>query len=104
LVALVDVVVGYSNLAALHASLKNCFIDLEIDLLKWDGSGDFSVFHERRLAIERDEPPIYRALDVLCYDEVCRAEGVERPAGLPRANALQRMTCHFLKWENIANA
>ena len=28
-----------------------------------------------RLTIEADEPPVLRALDVLCHNEMCRADG-----------------------------
>ena len=51
-----------------------------------------------RLRIEQDEPPIFRALDSLCYNEVAKAEGSTHFVPVTRA---QRFTRHFWRWGGL---
>ena len=51
-----------------------------------------------RLRIEQDEPPIFRALDSLCYNEVAKAEGSTHFVPVTRA---QRSTRHFWPWGDL---
>lgn len=59
--------------------------------------------HIARLHIEADEPPIYRALDLLCHNEQMRADGhppdSEHWASVP---LYQRLTCHLFHWPDLA--
>jgi hypothetical protein len=94
-----DMVTGYSTRANLHAGLRVRFADLEIAMLSggidhetWEG------YRRQRLQIERDEPPVYRALDLLCRNEVCRAEGIAPDVTL---NRWQRLTSQLYPWGNI---
>jgi hypothetical protein len=100
LLAALDLVVGYSRMAELHNDLKKRFIELEQAMHR--GGEDDETWKEHqmtRLGIERDEPPIYRALDLLCYHELCVAEKANDAA--PPLNWLQRLTSHFWRWSNI---
>jgi hypothetical protein len=101
LLAAFDMVAGYSSAANRHAALRARFIDLESAMLK-GASDDWREWQLARLAIERDEPPIYRALDLLCYNELCLSEGTQRPEGQPRLKFHQRLTRHFFPWADLA--
>ena len=103
-----DIVVGYAAKAGLHRDLKARFVALEIRLLASDDSpASWSAHQGERLAIERDEPPIYRALDVLCHNELLRAEGFGQSGGADysfRVSRIQRLTRHLLHWADIKPA
>jgi len=102
LLAAFDMVVSYSGLAARHAALRNRFADLEISILNAVDGEDARSLTIKRLQIEQDEPPIYRALDLLCYHEQCAADGAPLPENCRYPNFLQRLTCQVLLWSNIA--
>lgn len=106
--AALDMVVGYSSRATQHANLRSRFADLEIFVLKEGLAPDVWQRHQLdRLAIERDEPPIYRALDLLCHNEMLQAEGFSRekaPEHFASVNIWQRYTSHLLHWSNLASS
>lgn len=95
----VDVLAGFANSAARHQSLRARFIMLEAALL----ADPAANHHIARLHIEADEPPIYRALDLLCHNEQMRADGhqpdSEHWASVP---LYQRLTCHLFRWPDLA--
>jgi len=95
-----DLVAGYSSRANRHADLKRRFVALESGILAADADdATWQDLAAERLAIETDEPPIYRALDVLCHNELARAEGISDTYRLPAWAAL---TAHLFHWPNIA--
>lgn len=101
LLAASDVVVGYSSRANQHLGLKARFVDLEMAILKGDETSEvWTEHHLVRLGIERDEPPIYRALDLLCHNELLRAEGCDA-SKLVVLTDPQRWTRHFFHWPDI---
>jgi hypothetical protein len=101
LLAALDVVVGYASRANQHRDLKTRFVDLEMAILKGDETPEVWTEHQlARLAIERDEPPVYRALDLLCRNELSRAEGCNA-SNLVVLKAPQRWTCHLFHWSDI---
>ena len=106
--AAVDMVVGYATHGNLHASLRARFIDLEMAMMSGDlDATSWEGYRQRRLAIERDEPPIYRALDLLCHNEVCQAEGLTRAKHteqFAKVGFLQSLTSNVLHWPNITPA
>ncbi len=75
LMAAVDLVVGFAKSADLHRHLKRRFILLE---QKCGPAFSADTLRQERLAIEGDEPPVYRALDCLCVRELAVAEGHTR--------------------------
>jgi hypothetical protein len=103
--AALDMVVGYAMRAGQHRDLKARFVDLEMSMLAGDDDASTWAGHWRdRLAIERDEPPVYRALDLLCYNEVLHADGHREPERFVRLSRWQRWSSHFLHWSDIARA
>jgi len=95
-----DLVAGYSSRANRHADLKRRFVALESGILAADtADATWQRLAADRLAIEADEPPIYRALDVLCHNELARAEGIFDTYHLPAWAAL---TAHLFHWPDIS--
>jgi hypothetical protein len=98
--------VGFVNLtlrpatrAAVHSRLRQRFADLQIDLLKAGATptdAQLDDLQEQRLLIERDEPPVYRMLDLLTHNELCQAGSYDDLYYIPW---LKRVTAHFLHWE-----
>lgn len=101
-----DIIVGFSSSAALHIDLRGRLLELEIVLLEMESITENSLQYVQteRLRIEQDEPPIYRALDVLCYNEIMRANGVTDPKEYRELKWYQSATSHLWPWANIAAA
>lgn len=80
-------IISFLNLAmrsaqrsSLHSQLQQRFIDLlkrvkRLDPTQGDCGPNFKKCEEKMLDIERDEPPIYRIVDLLAHNEQCRAQG-----------------------------
>lgn len=95
-----DVVIGFANMAGLHKALKNRFIDLQCELQNADVTEKkYKALNERRLRIESDEPTPYRALDVMCRNDVILAGGFE--ADIKILPWYVRYSAHIHKWPNI---
>lgn len=97
--AVTALVARYQDMIALHGQLRDRFADLQRDICANPSAGldDFVKWRDRRLQIEKMEPSIYRALDVLCHNEIVRARD------LPRSHAgqvgpIQRLLRHVWKW------
>lgn len=104
LLATLDMVVGYASKADLHRSLKVRFGKLEMAIIAGGSSQEeWDAHHLKRLEIEQDEPTIYRALDVLCYNEVAIADGVKKE-DLREVDCISRATCHLFHWADIAHS
>ena len=93
------------RMARLHSELARRFIELEQKLIvrahEYDPkSDDFDLvpFRAQKLAIEVDEPPIHRILDILCRNEMILAEGHD-PSYLYRASLFERLTAQVLHRE-----
>jgi hypothetical protein len=101
-----DIVVGYASKANLHRELKQKFGLLEISIIS--GSDDATTWQSHqveRLRIEQDEPPIFRALDSLCQNELLAAEGIKKnetnSAQFAQINCWQRATRHVFHWADL---
>lgn len=93
-----DLVVGFSRRAAAHGACRNQFIDLEASIL---GGASYDGAVAQRLKIQRMEPAIYRALDVMCHNETCVSMGcADQQRVLP---LLQRLTAHVFHWSNAGS-
>lgn len=100
ILAAFDMVVGYAKHGTLHADLKQRYVDLEREMLGCEvAQCQYGAFQAKRLEIERDEPPIYRALDILCHNELMVAEGSNKPP-YP-VGWFKTLTSHILHWQNI---
>lgn len=100
-----DTVIGFAARAGLHRTLKQRFIGLETAILA--GSGSEADHLRTRLAIEHDEPPIYRALDLLCYNEMLHAEGYpdsgDGAVTRSRLSGWQRLTSQWWRWADLSH-
>lgn len=70
----IDLVIGFATAATTHHDLKNRFIALEQDIIDAHDDTHLGEHQRRRLEIEKDEPPIRRALCSLVHNELVRAE------------------------------
>lgn len=98
-----DSLVGFARSADLHRSLKRRFIELE---KKCVGEFDANQMAGERLTIEADEPPIYRALQLLCTRELAIAENIkptDYPEGYEELPGYMRLTANWLHWLDAAN-
>jgi len=100
-----DIVVGYASKATLHRDLKGRFCELEAKIFVGDAAADtWASYRAARLRIEQDEPPIYRALDLLCHNELLLAEGYGRDGDdgkhFVTVPGFKRLTSHFIHWAN----
>lgn len=97
-----DLVVGFSISAALHRDLKRRFIDLEAAIIDAHTDEQLGAHQKARLTIEKDEPPIYRALEQMCHNDVVRAslnEHEAAPQFVP-VSWWQRVTAQWLEHGN----
>lgn len=61
-------------------------------------------YQHQRLLIEKDEPPPYQVLDLLCRNELLRAEGFtlsKDPKVFFKAGRWQRLTCQVWLWTGV---
>lgn len=101
--------INFSKSANVHDKLKRRFSDLYIEMMpaiieEDEDPKKWAKFEVIRLEIEKDEPPVYRALNELCYLAVNAAEGIkpEEDENYQEVKWYQRLTANILKWENIA--
>lgn len=80
--------------ARLHSDLARRFIDLERLAISPDAENRVSEIKAKRLVIEEDEPPIYRVLDTLCYNEVMRSLGYKDDELIPVPKHVE-VTAHW---------
>ena len=96
----IDLVVGTGAMARLHNDLAKKFIQLEKDIVLAGEPTEEIVrrFTGRRLEIEAEEPPVLRALDRLCHNELLRAMGypTAEMVYIPR---LHRLFAQFISFE-----
>jgi hypothetical protein len=95
-----DLVVGTAEMARKHDDLRRRFIKLEAKMLanEQPDPGTVSDWCGERLDIESDEPPSYKALDLLCENEQAIATGTKRSV---RLTWWQVRTAHWKRWENL---
>ncbi len=102
LIAATDMVINYASLADLHRNLKSRFCELEKAMLAGDTSKEKWKAHQlERLTIEQDEPPVFRALDILCRNEVAIAHNLAA-SEVFEMGMWPTLTCHFYSWPDIA--
>lgn len=81
IVSTIDLVIGSSQMAREHGDLARSFISLEMKITSADpdliDKKDYLAYQAERLSIEAKEPPAFRVLDALSYNETCRSLGNE---------------------------
>lgn len=102
----IDIIIGYARQANRHADLRKRFSALEIAV----NTGEKSVadYTNDRLLIEQDEPPVYRALDLLCQNEQLVAQGYSRADPVDKGyfsdlKWYEALTAHLYRWPDIAD-
>lgn len=95
----IDLIIGSSKVARDHSDLARRFVVLEAEMAKAHQSPEtLKGFEVKRLEIEGDEPPIMRMLDVLCHNELAKAQG--SPDGdLYRVTWLKRRLAQFISFD-----
>lgn len=103
LLSALDTVIGYAAKAGLHRDLRARFAALELSIIAGNTSGSaWQAHHLERLRIEQDEPPIYRALDLLCHNEILQADGFPPDSEHhARVTPLQHLTRHLFHWPDL---
>lgn len=100
-----DLVVGYGHRANQHRDLKRRFCVLERKLIQGDATQLQQLMGERS-EIEADEPPVLRALDALCHNEMCAASGLSRTnpeecTHFRKVHWFKHATANWFRWPNI---
>lgn len=98
-----DVVLGFSKKAEQHRTLKKRFLDLKENIYK--GNADEATWQQHlihRNVIERDEPPPYRALDLLCHNATVASMDFHA-SELKKLAWYEKITAHFYRWSNIGS-
>lgn len=95
-----DLVVNTAEMARKHAELGRRFIKLEASILADEDPSKETVnaWCGERLDIESDEPPTYKALNLLCENEQAIATATPRWVKL---HWWQRLTAHINHWEDL---
>jgi hypothetical protein len=94
----VSLAFGFSFREQTHIDLKRKFADLEKSMVRQENP-DEKALRERiadRLAIETDEPAVVRTLDIVCHNELVRAQGYGK---LAKIGWLRSLLCQIdLPW------
>ncbi len=96
---IVDISINFSDKLVLHKSLKEKFINLEI--YAHSDNANAKELKRKILAVEQEEPPIYRALDVLCHNEIVQAHGYDMNKNWYPVNMWYRLTSNLLRHESV---
>lgn len=99
--------VSASKRATVHRGLRGRFLDLQAIMQAPASEGLLQAATQVRLSIEKDEPPIFRALDIACHNGLMKAQGKREDD--PRYTAhhyplspIQRATMNWIRWESLA--
>lgn len=102
-----DLVLGFAKMEGQHADLRRRFIDVLSQLQEMPTEEAWRKLSQKRLEIEKDEPPVFRALDLAVHNELMRSRG-HKPTEekykehFHSLSWLQRFTMHLSKWESLA--
>ena len=100
LASTIDLVVASSIRARDYSDLARRFIALEAEIERSDEGTSIGELREKRLMIEADEPPILRALDVLCHNELAKAMGLG-PDQMYQVGWVKRRLAQFVSFESL---
>lgn len=90
----IDLVVGTSRKAWLHADFVKRFIGLEKQMTGEPTEEDFHRLCIARLDIEAEEPPVLHVLNTICHNELSRALGYPK-SQMTSLTCLQRWCSPF---------
>jgi hypothetical protein len=100
-----DLVYGFSHRANQHRDFKRRFCALERDVTFAKSAETVVAGQLKRMEIDAEEPPIFRALDAMCYNETLIAR--DWSPGLPMPSLIkvplyQRWTARWVRWEDAS--
>lgn len=103
IVSFINIAMRSSAKSSLHAQLQQRYIDLLKLILRLDPTNEtcgpgLKRCIEKRLDIERDEPPIYRVVDILAHNDQVRAQGGP-DTHIWRVPAFKAATANFWHYE-----
>jgi len=102
--SVIDLIADPAGFARLHNDLKRRFISLERKMVEADKSkSNVKAFTAARLAIEADEPPVLRVLDLLCHNEMCRAMGYDEKH-CKKITPVQQILAPFMDFHTYHNS
>lgn len=102
--SLLSLVYGFRRKAWLYADLARQFIELERVLEACHSNPTEEALTEiadRQLVIEMSEPPIRRALDMICYNEVAQATYEDYEKHLYKIGPVRRLLAQFLAFHSV---
>lgn len=91
--SVIDLVIGFSESANLHRDLRRRFVELEQAIIADHDDARLGELQRRRLEIEKDEPPVRRALATLVQNEQILSD-------YPLADAAQYLV-HVGWWQRL---
>ena len=96
----IDLLVGTARMSRLHNDLAKKFIDLEreIELVLQPEEIKLREFRGSILNIEKEEPPILRALNDICQNEMVLAIGYDKKF-LIKIPLYKRLLANFISFE-----
>jgi hypothetical protein len=100
-----DLVVGFGHRANEHRDLKRRFCVLERQVISASTPATIQEAQIKRSEIEAEEPPIFRALDAMCYNEMIIAQGHSTTSEyFHKVSPLKRWTANWIRWSDYSSA
>ncbi|HDP8225543.1 TPA: hypothetical protein P7B99_002399 [Escherichia coli] len=95
----VNLVVGSSQRARNHSDFAKQFFALEEQMIRMDKPSEEALreLTAQRLSIEKDEPPVLRVLDCICYNEQVQAMDFSADQMI-QISGWQRLCAPFFDW------
>lgn len=97
--SIIDLVVGFSESANLHRELRRRFLDLEQEIIANHDDTRLGELQRWRLEIEKDEPPVRRALCTLVQNAQVLSDYGQAEAAkyFIHVSWWQRLTAHLFE-------
>jgi hypothetical protein len=102
-ISALDLLGAPSTRARLHHDLRRRFTELLIAANECDGSAKkVTRLDGVRKRIENDEPPVFRALDILAHNDLCAARGIDpsKPNAFYSLPTYMRLTAQIVRWDS----
>lgn len=91
----IDLVFAFSRQARDHAVLARQFMDLAAEACAESAATRLGEFQARFYKLASEEPPIYEAVESLCYNQVASAVGSTMRRDVPRFHRVFRHVFRF---------
>ncbi len=91
-------VYSYGVMAGRHARFVRDFTQLEKRLCADDSDATVAAVTQERLELEATEPPVMRALDTICHNELLVAMGLDSHDQRVSVTRFERLTANFFSY------